>query len=76
MRNAIAVQLLAVAVLFMTREAVALAYFDPSTGGLLVQVLGTAVAVASGVALMFSRQIRLLLGRLRRHLRPKDDERL
>ena len=47
----------------------ALAYIDPGTGGMLFQVLATAFAVFSGVALIFSRQIRVAFGRARRYLR-------
>lgn len=47
----------------------ALAYIDPSTGGMLFQVLATAFALFSGVALIFSRQIRMAFARARRFLR-------
>lgn len=47
----------------------ALAYIDPGTGGMLFQVLATVFAVFSGVALIFSRQIRVVFGRARRYLR-------
>jgi hypothetical protein len=47
----------------------ALAYIDPNTGGLLFQVLATALALFSGVALIFSRQIRMAFARARRFLR-------
>jgi len=45
------------------------AYIDPNTGGLLFQVLAAAFAVLSGAALIFSRQIRMGLARIRRSLR-------
>ena len=47
----------------------ALAYIDPNTGGLLFQALATALALFSGVALIFSRQIRMAFARVRRYLR-------
>jgi hypothetical protein len=47
----------------------ALAYIDPNTGGLLFQVLATALALFSGVALIFSRQIRMAFARAKRFLR-------
>jgi hypothetical protein len=47
----------------------ALAYVDPSVGGMLFQVLAAGFAVLSGVALLFSRQIRVALARARRSLR-------
>jgi hypothetical protein len=45
------------------------AYIDPSTGGMLFQVLATGLALFSGVALIFSRQIRMAFARARRALR-------
>jgi len=45
-----------------------LAYVDPSTGGLLFQVLGLIVATLSGYLFFFSRQIRSGLARLRRFI--------
>jgi hypothetical protein len=47
----------------------ALAYIDPNTGGMLFQALAASFAVLTGFALLFSRQIRTLLGRARRSLR-------
>jgi hypothetical protein len=41
-------------------------YIDPNTGGMLFQVLAVAFAAVSGMFLVFSRQIRTGLGRLRR----------
>jgi hypothetical protein len=46
-----------------------LAYIDPNTGGMLFQVLATAFALLSGVALVFSRQIRMAAAKLGRSLR-------
>lgn len=47
----------------------ALAYIDPNVGGLVFQVLATALALFSGVALIFSRQLRMAFARVRRFLR-------
>jgi hypothetical protein len=47
----------------------AFAYIDPNTGGMLFQALATSLAVFTGLALMFSRQIRTLFARARRSLR-------
>ncbi len=49
-------------------------YIDPNTGGMLFQVLAGTLAVASGILLMFSGQIRRMLARLRRKLRKNEDE--
>ena len=46
-----------------------MAYIDPNTGGMIVQVVATSVAVLSGVALVFARQIRMFFARLMRSLR-------
>ena len=47
---------------------VAFAYIDPTTGGMLVQVLATSLAMATGLILLFSRQIRMLIARAKRAL--------
>jgi hypothetical protein len=51
-------------------------YIDPNTGGLLFQALAAAFALLSGIALVFSRQIRAALARFRRFVREafQDDE--
>jgi hypothetical protein len=49
----------------------ALAYIDPNTGGMLFQALAAGFAVLSGVALVFSRQIRVLFARAMRTIRVK-----
>jgi hypothetical protein len=49
------------------------AYIDPATGGMLFQALATALAVLTGLALVFSRQIRMFLARIRRRLRHEDE---
>lgn len=51
----------------------ALAYIDPNTGGILFQALAASFAVISGVILIFSRQIRAGLARVRRRLRSQGD---
>jgi hypothetical protein len=50
----------------------ALAYIDPNVGGQLFQILATGFAVFSGMALLFSRQIRSGVAKLRRFLRERD----
>ena len=49
-------------------------YIDPNTGGMLFQVLATLLAVASGVLLLFSGQIKQLFARLRRKFRKDQGE--
>jgi hypothetical protein len=48
-----------------------LAYIDPNTGGILFQALAASFAVLSGLALVFSRQIRAGFARARRFLRER-----
>jgi len=48
------------------------AYIDPSTGGMLFQVLAALLAVGSGILFFFSRQIKTFLARLRRSRREDD----
>ena len=52
---------------------IAFAYIDPATGGMSFQALATALAVVTGLALVFSRQIRMFLARIRRRLRHEDE---
>lgn len=54
--------------IFATTGA-AFAYIDPSTGGMLFQALATSLAIFTGLALLFSRQIRMFFARARRSLR-------
>lgn len=61
-----------IAVLVSVRPA--LAYIDPNTGGLLFQILAASFAVISGALLIFSRQIRMAVARLRRLLSGRRDE--
>lgn len=53
-----------------------LAYIDPSSGGLLFQILAAVFVALSGMVLFFSSQIRMMLARLQRWLRraPKDHD--
>ncbi|MBM4431352.1 MAG: hypothetical protein FJ026_13565 [Chloroflexi bacterium] len=48
-------------------------YIDPNTGGMLFQVLAVAFAALSGFVLVFSRQIRRAIARVRRFLRERSD---
>ena len=48
-----------------------MAYIDPNTGGMLFQALAASFAVISGLALLFSRQIRAGFARARRLLRER-----
>jgi hypothetical protein len=45
-------------------------YIDPSSGGLLFQVLAVAFTAISGVILLFSNRIKMFFKKLRR----KDEE--
>ena len=49
-------------------------YIDPNTGGMLFQVLAVVFAAFSGMVLVFSRQIRTGVGRIRRLFRGKDQD--
>jgi hypothetical protein len=48
-----------------------MAYIDPNTGGMLFQALAASFAVISGLALLFSRQIRAGFARTRRAFRER-----
>ena len=50
----------------------AFAYIDPNEGGMLFQALAAGFAVISGILLLFSRQIRMAIGRVRRSLRSTE----
>ncbi len=41
-------------------------YIDPSTGGLLFQVLAVAFTAVSGIILLFSNQIKMFFSKRRR----------
>ena len=49
-------------------------YIDPNTGGMLFQVLAVVFAAFSGMVLIFSRQIRTGVGRIRRWFRGKNQD--
>jgi len=49
-------------------------YIDPNTGGILFQALAGLLAVFSGVLLVFSKNIRQWISRLRRSARKDEDE--
>lgn len=53
-----------------------LAYIDPSSGGLLFQILAAVFVALSGLVLFFSSQIKMGFARLLRWLRrePKDHD--
>ena len=48
-------------------------YIDPSSGGLLVQVLLIVFGVLSGTVLVFSGKIKMAYAKFRRSLREKAD---
>lgn len=50
------------------------AYIDPSTGGMLFQLLALLLAVGSGILFFFSRQIKSVIARLRRARREDDGQ--
>ena len=56
-----------------TAAHAALAYIDPNTGGMLIQALATGLAFFTGIALMFSRQSRMIVGKIRRSLHGAQD---
>lgn len=49
-------------------------YIDPNTGGVLFQALAASLAAISGVLLIFSRQIRQGIAKLRRGTRKDEDK--
>jgi hypothetical protein len=49
-------------------------YIDPNTGGMLFQVLAVVFAAFSGMVLVFSRQIKTGVGRIRRMFRGKPQD--
>lgn len=50
-----------------------MAYIDPNTGGMLFQILAGIFAFLSGMLLIFSRQIRMAVSRLRRFIQERLD---
>lgn len=49
-------------------------YIDPNTGGVLFQALAGLLAVFSGVMLVFSRNIRQWIARIRRGSHKDEEE--
>lgn len=50
-------------------------YIDPSTGGMLFQVLAIAFTAVSGVILLFSNRIKMFFSKRKRssEIKPADD---
>ena len=49
-------------------------YIDPNTGGILFQTLAVLFGVFSGVVLLFSSKIKMVIAKLRRAMRKESDE--
>jgi len=49
------------------------AYIDPSTGGMLFQMLAVIFALFSGILFFFSRQIKTYVARIRRMIRGESE---
>jgi hypothetical protein len=49
-------------------------YIDPSTGGMLFQILAVAFTAVSGVVLLFSGRIRAYIAKLRRKAGGSEEE--
>jgi len=49
------------------------AYIDPSTGGMLFQMLAVIFALFSGILFFFSRQIKTYFARIRRMIRGESE---
>lgn len=49
-------------------------YIDPNTGGVIFQMLAGALVAISGVLMIFSRNIREGIAKLRRKARKEDEE--
>jgi hypothetical protein len=61
-------------ILTVSQPAKDLAYIDPSTGGMLFQILAVAFALFSGFIFFFSRQIKSFFAHLRRKMRGEKEE--
>ncbi len=48
-------------------------YIDPSTGGMLFQILAVAFAALSGVILFFSGKIKMFFRRIARSVRERNE---
>jgi hypothetical protein len=59
--------------LFITIIKTPHAYIDPSTGGMLFQILAVIFAAFSGILFFFSRQIRAFFARVRRLIRGEKE---
>jgi len=66
--------LLVLVIVLVASVQPALAYIDPNIGGMLFQVLVAAFAFLSGLALLFSRHIRMAFARIMRFLRSQREE--
>ena len=64
-RNVIVVEAVAIALITGIQSALAApkGYIDPSTGGMLFQVLAVIVTMASGLVFLFSNKIKMLFRR-------------
>lgn len=49
-------------------------YIDPTSGGLIFQVLAVFFGLISGTVLVFSSRIKMELAKLRRRFRKEDGE--
>lgn len=58
---------------YFTQKGVPM-YIDPNTGGILFQALAGLLAVLSGVLLVFSKNIRQWISRIRRSARKDEEE--
>ncbi|MCB8944510.1 MAG: hypothetical protein H6658_12240 [Ardenticatenaceae bacterium] len=50
------------------------AYIDPNSGGLLFQMLAVIVGLLSGLVLLFSSRIKMLLARISRYIRERGHD--
>ncbi|GAB4547124.1 MAG: hypothetical protein Fur002_22830 [Anaerolineales bacterium] len=48
-------------------------YIDPNTGGVIFQVLAGILVAGSGILMVFSRNIREAIAKLRRKVRKEDE---
>ena len=61
-------------VAFLAPQVAEAAYIDPNTGGMLFQVFAAGFAAISGLILVFSSRIRVVVNRYRRRLRESKAE--
>ena len=50
------------------------AYIDPNTGGMLFQMLAVVLALFSGIVFFFSRQIKMMVAKIRRKISKEQPE--